>query len=224
MWFLYLDESGDLGFDLVNKKASKFFTITILAISGKDRNKAVIKAAEKTLKRKLNNRRNRKRYVQELKGAATTLEIKKYLYDLLRPTTFGIYSVTLNKRRVYDNLTRDKSRVYNYIAKTVLDRVPFEKAPQRVYLTIDKSKSKPEIEDFNKYIIAQLQGRLDPNIPLYIDHLNSTANKGLQVADMFCWGIFRKYERRDDAWYKIFEDKVIFETLYLPDKKNERAF
>ncbi len=27
MWNLYLDESGDLGFDFVNKKPSKFFTI-----------------------------------------------------------------------------------------------------------------------------------------------------------------------------------------------------
>lgn len=32
MWFLYLDESGDLGFDFVNKKPSKFFTIAILEI------------------------------------------------------------------------------------------------------------------------------------------------------------------------------------------------
>ncbi len=34
MWYLYLDESGDLGFDFVNKKPSKFFTITILVIKG----------------------------------------------------------------------------------------------------------------------------------------------------------------------------------------------
>lgn len=30
MWYLYLDESGDLGFDFVNKKPSKFFTVSIL--------------------------------------------------------------------------------------------------------------------------------------------------------------------------------------------------
>jgi len=39
MWFLYLDESGDLGFDFVNRKPSKFFTITILAIKGIDNEK-----------------------------------------------------------------------------------------------------------------------------------------------------------------------------------------
>jgi hypothetical protein len=223
MWFLYLDESGDLGFDLVNKKASKFFTITILAISGKEVNRAVIKAAEKTIKRKLNNRRNRKRCIKELKGAATALEVKEYLYGQLRSIHFGVYSVTLNKRKVFEDLTKEKDRVYNFIARHVLDQIPFEKALQRVYLLIDKSKSKPEIKDFNHYIIDQLQGRLDPKVPLHIDHLDSKASKGLQVADMFCWGIFRKYEKRDEEWYKIFKEKIRFESLYLPEK-NERAF
>lgn len=31
--YLYLDESGDLGFDFVNKKPSGFFIITLLGIS-----------------------------------------------------------------------------------------------------------------------------------------------------------------------------------------------
>lgn len=219
MWFLYLDESGDLGFDLVNKKASKFFTITILAINGKDKNRALIKAAEKTLKRKLNNRRNRKRSVKELKGAETTIEVKKYLFDQLQEIQFGLYSVTLNKRSVYEKLTREKSRVYNHVAKIVLEQIPFEEAPRRVYFTIDRSKSKPEINEFNKYIIGELEGRLDPKVPLNIEHLESTTSKGLQVADMFCWGIFRKYERREDSWYRLFEGKVRFENLYLLDKK-----
>jgi len=34
MWYLYLDESGDLGFDFANKRSSIFFTITILLVKG----------------------------------------------------------------------------------------------------------------------------------------------------------------------------------------------
>ncbi|MFA6637021.1 MAG: DUF3800 domain-containing protein [Candidatus Omnitrophota bacterium] len=224
MWFLYLDESGDLGFDLINKKASKFFTITILAISGKDKNRALIKATQKTLNRKLNSRKKRKRFVSELKGTETTLEVKKYLYNQIKKIHFGVYSITLNKKRVYQALFDHKDRVYNYIARLVLDQIPLEKAPERVYLIIDRSKSKPEINDFNHYVVDQLQGRLDPNVPLHIDHLDSTENKGLQVADVFSWGIFRKYEKKDETWYEIFKEKIRFDSLYLPGKKNERAF
>ena len=56
MWFLYLDESGDLGFDFVNKKPSRFFAVTILALRGQENNKALAKAVQKTLSRKLNQR------------------------------------------------------------------------------------------------------------------------------------------------------------------------
>lgn len=48
MLYLYLDESGDLGFDFVNKKPSKFFTVTILAIRGPENNRLLIKAVKKS--------------------------------------------------------------------------------------------------------------------------------------------------------------------------------
>jgi len=54
MWYLYLDESGDLGFDFINKKPSKFFTITILALSSYKSNRQLIKAVKTTIRRKLN--------------------------------------------------------------------------------------------------------------------------------------------------------------------------
>lgn len=66
MLYLYLDESGDLGFDFVTKKPSKYFTITILAVS-KD-NKALASAVRKTIARRLNSKKHRKRTVNELKG------------------------------------------------------------------------------------------------------------------------------------------------------------
>lgn len=218
MWFLYLDESGDLGFDFVNKKPSTHFTITILAVSDWSRNRAIIKTVRKTLKRKLNEVFFKRRIVQELKATGTTLDVKKYLFSQLKDIKFGIYSVTLNKRRVYKELSEKKSHVYNFISRLVLDQIPFEQAPERVYLIIDKSKSKPEIQEFNRYIIEQLKGRLDPKIPLCIDHADSIKNKALQVVDMFSWGIFRKYERQDLEWYNVFKDKVNYDSLYLPGK------
>ena len=153
MWHLYLDESGDLGFDFVNKKPSSHFTITILAVSDWGRNRAIIKAAIKTLRRKLNRGLLKRRTIQELKGSETTLDVKKYLYRQLKNIKFGIYSITLDKRRWYKELADRKSHIYNYVSRLVLDRIPFEHAPERVYLIIDKSKSKPEIREFNRYII-----------------------------------------------------------------------
>ena len=76
MWWLYLDESGDLGFDFVNKKPSKFFTICILATSSGATNRAFGYAVKKTLRRKLNRKKGKKRFITELKASQTTLQVK----------------------------------------------------------------------------------------------------------------------------------------------------
>jgi len=95
MWYLYLDESGDLGFDFVNKKPSKFFTVSILALGSVESNRKLIKAVKVTLRRKLNPKRHRRRIVQELKGRKTTFEAKQYFYRQVKNISFGIYAMTL---------------------------------------------------------------------------------------------------------------------------------
>ncbi len=222
MLYLYLDESGDLGFDFVNKKPSKFFTITILGINGNDKNRLLLNAVKKTLRRKLNPKGKRKRIVNELKGTKTVLEIKRYFYEQLRRLEFYIYAITLNKRRIYKYLMKEKARVYNFIGRNIIDQIPFNDIGERVELIVDRSKSKPEIVEFNDYIRRQMEARIDPKILLDIYHVNSVENGGLQAIDIFSYGIFEKYERKKYDWFNIFKEKVRYDSLYLPDKK-ERA-
>ena len=217
MWNLYLDESGDLGFDFVNKKPSKHFIVTIVAVSSEEQNRQIIKAVKKTLKRKLNRKKNKKRSVEELKATGTTFEVKQYFYHQMSPIKFGIYSIILNKRRIYEQLSKQKERIYNYIARKVLDAIPFEKAQQtRIKLIVDKSKAMPEIKEFDTYIRRQLEARIDPHTPLDIYHRNSKEIAGLQAADLFSWGIFQKYEKKKEDWYALYKEKILFENLYLP--------
>jgi len=216
MWYLYLDESGDLGFDFVNKKPSKFFTITILAVSCHDANRQLIKAVKTTLRRKLNNSKHQKRMCQELKGTGTTMEVKRYFYQKVADIKFGIYSLTLNKKKVYERLSKNKPRVYNYIARKVLNKIPLEKnGGDRIELIIDKSMAKPEIEEFNSYIRRELESRLPLNVPVDIYHWLSHENYGLQAVDLFCWGIFQKYEKKNTEWYEIFKRKVRSDEQFL---------
>ncbi len=117
MWYLCLDESGDLGFDFVNKKPSKYFTICLLATSDSASYYAIRRAAKKTLRRKVNKGGRAKRIKVELKATETTLDAKRHFYGQIAKLRFGIYALTLNKRRVYERLTREKERIYNFIAR-----------------------------------------------------------------------------------------------------------
>jgi hypothetical protein len=212
MLYLYLDESGDLGFDFFAKKPSKYFTVTILSVSGIENNRRLIKAVRKTIKRKLPESRS------ELKGAKDSIRIKEYFYKQVSALPFSVYAVTLNKRRVYESLAQQKDRVYNFIARNVLERMPVENASTRIQVIIDRSKSKKEISEFNEYIIRHLKGRIDPQVPLDIYHWPSHENMGLQAVDTFSWGIFRKYEKKDYEWFNIFKEKVKYDSIYLPKK------
>lgn len=210
MWTLYLDESGDLGFDFFGRKPSKFFTVAILAVEGIHENRKIINAVKKTLRRKF-----KVKAPIELKGGRTRIGIKRYFYEQVKPLQFSVYALSLNKRRVYDELAANKDRLYNFIARKVLDQIPIEVARSRIQFFIDRSKSKAEVQEFNQYIERQLSGRVDPRIPLHIDHVSSSSNPGLQAIDLFAWGIRRKYEQNDLVWYEVFKEKVRYDERYL---------
>ena len=104
MTYLYLDESGDLGFDFTKNKCSKYFTICILSIPSISDNRQIINAVKKTLKRKLNNKKNTKRIVTELKGSKTSITVKQYFWEMIKNASFGIYAYTVNKSRIKKNI------------------------------------------------------------------------------------------------------------------------
>jgi hypothetical protein len=217
-WFLYLDESGDLGFNPDKPGRSRHFTICILAISTTTRNRTVASAVKKTLKRKLNPKGKHRRMVKELKANATSFEVKEYFFRQLSGVRFGLYALTLNKDRLYPELQKQKDRIYNYLARLILDQLPLENASDAVNLVLDQRKNRRERQEFNDYIKRELASRLPPGVRLRITHEDSVNNHCLQAVDLFCWGIFRKYEREDNLWFDLFQGKVRYHTLYLPPK------
>jgi hypothetical protein len=208
VWYLYLDESGDLGFDFFAKHPSNYFTVSVLVVRDGEANSAMLRAAKVTRRRKLP-------LGHELKGAKTAIEVKRYFYNRVKEIPFEVYALTLNKRRVYDQLTQVKDRVYNFIARLVLDRIPMEQADTRVVFVIDRSKNRDEVADFNAYVTRNLTARLDPRVPLNIYHVLSSENGGLQAADLFSWGIFRVHERNDTEWRDVYRAKIAFDGRYL---------
>ena len=218
--YIFLDESGDLGFNFGKLKTSRHFVITLLVCHDKGTQDSFRRAVERTLKNKLNHKKNRSRIVSELKGTATTFAIKQYFFRQLPANDWKIYSVTLNKARVLEHLRTKagKKKLYNYLARFILERVYFPEDVLQVSLVVDRCKNKEEIKDFNNYVINQLEALLPLNTRLNIDHLGSHESAGLQAVDLFCWGIARKEGRGDREWYAVYQDKVSFTTIYLPEK------
>lgn len=213
---IYLDESGDLGFDFENKNPSRYFVITLLACSGKPVTDSFKIAVKRTLKNKLNHKKSGRK-VQELHATHLSFAFKSYFYKQIKNFDWQIYTVALNKQRVFDYLHSKvgRKKLYNYLANFIIEKVTFPKDISTVTLVVDKCKNKEEIEDFNGYLANQLEGELPLDVPLNVYHEDSMNSFGLQAVDLFCWGIFRKYERSDTQWYNIFRRQIRFETEYL---------
>ena len=215
--FIYLDESGDLGFNFEKRKTTKKFVITLLVCNSDVARKELDKAVRRTLKNKLNRKKKNSRFITELKGTATTVEVKKYFFRNIKTNRWAIYSLILNKIRVEKQLQTKigKKKMYNFLARFLIEKLDLSKVRRNVELIVDRSKNKEEVRDFNQYLINQLEALLPLNTELNISHLTSQESTGLQAVDLFCWGIFRKYENSDVEWYKVYRGKVRFETEYL---------
>ena len=216
--YIYLDESGCLGFDFTKQGTSRFFVITLLVINSNDMNKKMLKMVERTIKTKIQKKKKTKAIDIEFKGSKTDIKVKNYFYNLVKNSEFEIFTIVLNKARVIEKLRNKKEKLYNYISKFILEKCQFHKAENRIILTVDKRKNREGVEDFNNYLLIQLQKKLSHRTPFEMHHSTSISHKGLQAVDVFCWGIWRKYEKNDIEWYYQYKDKIKFETVYLPPK------
>jgi hypothetical protein len=102
----------------------------------------------------------------------------------------------------------NKHRIYNYLARKILQHVDFSLSNHQVTLVVDKSKGVKKREEFNTYLFNHLESLLPLSVSLHIHHDSSHLNRGLQAVDLFCWGIFRNYEYNDPAWYNVFADRI----------------
>ena len=219
---IFLDESGDLGFDWQKNGTSKYFIVTVLVCSGLQTTQSVKRAINRTLKNKVNKKPEKRRIVQELKGTGTSLSIKQYFIKQMPEDGWQLYSVVLNKKEVFEHLKSKsgKRKLYNFMSKFLIEQILIPKTTKTINLVLDKCKNTEEIKDFNFYLQTQLESALPHlDVRLDISHESSQDNHGLQAVDLFCWGIARKYHHEDLEWYLLYKEKIAFETVYLNKKR-----
>lgn len=214
MLFVYLDESWCLWFDFENKKPSEFFTITVVVAKWLKSHRAIKKEVEIVIKRKINTKSKSSRIVNEIKGSRTSLQIRKYLFKRVSNIDFEIYSITFNKRNVNQDLQRNPARLYNYFVKQLIDRIDLSIAESKITIVLDKSKSKEQIRDCNTYLIRHIESRIPLEIGIDVIHEDSVVIKQLQLADVFCYGFYEKYNKNNLDWCKVFEPKIMYDELW----------
>lgn len=218
MYFLYLDESGDLGFDFTKQKTSRFFIITVLLVAGSDNHEQLRRVVLRTLKNKLRSSKKLKEDKEglELKGSSVGRGVKHYFFERVKNLDYALYSLILEKQKIGSYPDEAADALYTRIVKNLFDRTTLLNMAGQWNLVIDKSKNTKGMTDFDRCIRESVCTPGGETLHIAINHHNSQENHMLQAVDLFSWGIFRKYERDDDEFYNEYKDKIRYEELFPP--------
>jgi len=103
-----------------------------------------------------------------------------------------------------------KDSLYMLVAEQLFLRA--EPRVKNASVFIDRI-TKSFVDDFNVYLKRRLNTRLEKIIGR-MKHQDSKSNNLLQLADMVCGAIYRKYNRSEDKFYKMIKKRE--EDLWKP--------
>jgi len=180
--YVYIDESGDLGFSL---KSTQFFVVAYLNLEHPFE-------MEIAMKRQLKRLHEKRKYAR------------------------GYNELKYSKSR--DMHACNPTILYNYV---IVDKVmravlPSVDSNDKLNIIVDKSLPRSSREAFNIYARNKASWLLtmwEKEYPIELSaievrHENSQKEPCLQAADFLAGACFCKYERNNDCYYQLFENKV----------------
>ena len=211
MAYIYMDESGDLGFDITKWRTSKFFVITFLITKDEKTPNIIMKKSFNWMKHK------KIKIKWWVFYAFSHLEstIQKVL-NIAIEYDISIMTLVLDKRKVYSYTNSEKHVLYNIIVNKLLDAVinknlVSDKDEIIHFIASRRETSKTLNEQFVNYLKNKHKDQ--PNIIFEIKTPHQS--KGLQLVDTISFSIYKKYENNNLDFYVIFEKKIKIEDGFF---------
>jgi undecaprenyl pyrophosphate synthase len=211
--FIYIDESGDLGFDYSKNKTSKYFVITFLFTQDKRVIDKVVKLIFKEFKKK-----HLKRHPGTLHCYKESPSTRKKLLKRLVEKNITIMTVYLNKEKVYTDMPAEKHILYNFVTNILLDRALSKyqnKHKDQIEIIASKRETNTFLND-NFELYLKNQAKQNHDVDIKIETKYPSQEKGLQAVDFVCWAIFRKWEHGDTIYYDIIKPRIKEENPLFP--------
>lgn len=205
MLYVFVDESGDLGF---TKKSTSYYitasveTRNLLGLS------RIIKKVRKTLGK-------RKKNIPEFKFAKSDEVVRERLLKRAVKEELLFSAVILQKQMVYNYLRDRKDKLYNYLAGFIAESLSNEYDNESEFIIIvDKfimrEEKRREFDEYLKYrLLNSYKHSTKPKIEII--HGDSQQYPGLQVADFIAGAIFQYYEHGKHKFYEIIKPKLRLE-------------
>jgi hypothetical protein len=193
--YVFVDESGDLGLH-----GSKFFSVACVVVEDpKTLSRIIKKARERILKKTLKK-------LPELKANNSNQKVREYVLKKIKESNCKIYGLVVDKSKIFWHLYEVKDRLYNYFLGILLREI---EETGKLIITIDKKYKNTLLrENLNEYLVKKLKEK-HPNLEIEIRQIPSYASNELQAADFVVWSIQRKFNFKDDWYFRIIENKIV---------------
>ena len=207
MTYLFLDESGDLGF---KHGSTRYFMISLVLTDDR-------RGLEKIVKRIFRgfSKTEKKSHGGVLHAYSETPRTRKKLLTLFHAHAQSrVFVICVNKEKVSADLQNEKHTLYNFAVSVLLQRLYTKNilsTDKRVCLVASRRETNKLLnENFITYLKKQIK-KYDANMQITIRKQNE--EKALQVTDIVSWAVFRKYEYGDDTYYSLLQDDIVEESM-----------
>jgi len=213
MAYIFLDESGDLGFNFKKKKTSKYFIVACLFVKEE---RPIEKIAKKIFAGFSKTEvKNHKGTLHAYKEKPAT---RQKILNLLSEKEVSIISIYLNKSKVYTKLQDEKHVLYNYVANILLDRICTKKlipTNETIELVASRRETNKFLnQNFCDYLSNQVSG--NHKLKISVEIKTPQERKCLQIVDCVCWSLFRKREHGDESYANLIKSKIVEESPLFP--------
>jgi len=203
-YLLFMDESGDQGFKF-DKGSSQFFVLCLIIFDSPkkaEKASAAIKALRGELKLPPNF---------EFKfSTGTTSKVKEKFLKSIKSADFSYRAVIIDKKKLLKKCPESAQDALYLLASEIL--FIRGKPLTQATLVLDRIN-----RQFLRKMNYFLKRRLNTDLSRIIKKVkadNSANNNLLQLVDMVCGTIFRKFSKKNEEFYKIIKTKE--EDLYVP--------
>ena len=195
MNYIFIDESGDLGF---KTSSSHYFILVAILVSNPKKLDNLVKNTYRKYKRRIYKS-------NELKATKTPNDINMDIIVKLNKIDNKVFAIVFEKSNIYKlDFQNDINILYDILASKLAN---LREINDKTVIIVDKNKNQIQIKNFNEVFKKNLNNL--KNHPISFIHANSINYKGLQIADLLSWSIYQKYENKNDAFEKLIENKSV---------------
>ena len=202
---LWLDESGDSGFRF-NAGSSTHFIVgfVYLEINQKFIDKEVVKINKQIsqLKSKLHLTSD-----YEFKFSRCSNKFRKEFIKIIKKFPIRYKIIVVNKKKLNAPALKYK---HKELYCELIRRLFYDNNPpiEKTVSVIDEAVAKIHQKEFK----GILRRYLSKNTIKKIQQRRSKTENMIQIIDMICGSVFRKYEKNDSAYYRLIKSK---ETVFI---------